>query len=174
MKLSALFDPRYTLTVHVVQVILILLVFILAIARVSMTEVPITRANIMPIPISIKSLVVLTYQLLTEYNERFQKWASLKANMVLNIIEVIFWAVVMGLTFQANARICIGASCAVTWVVAVLCLVLLFLGVQAAVVSTLDWRHFRRYHYRRGSAAPLERDYENGHRMYDNSPLRTY
>lgn len=51
MKLSALFDPRYTLTVHVVQVILILLVFILAIARVSMTEVPITRANIMPIPI---------------------------------------------------------------------------------------------------------------------------
>lgn len=73
--------------------------------------------------------------------------------MVLNIIEVIFWAVVMGLTFQANARICIGASCAVTWVVAVLCLVLLYaspakdtgilltddLGITGFLVSRPQW-----------------------------------
>lgn len=51
MKLSTLFDPRYTLAVHIVQIILILLVFILSIVRISMTEVPITRANIMSIPI---------------------------------------------------------------------------------------------------------------------------
>ena len=45
--------------------------------------------------------------------------------MILNMIEVLFWAVLMGLVFQANARICIGASCAVTWIIAVLCLILM-------------------------------------------------
>ena len=74
---------------------------------------------------SIKSLMILAYQLLTEHNERFKKWASLKANMILNMIEVLFWAVLMGLVFQANARICVGGSCAVTWIIAVLCLILM-------------------------------------------------
>ena len=51
MQLSAFFDPRHTFKVHIVQVILISLVFVLTIARVAMTDVPITRATIMGIPI---------------------------------------------------------------------------------------------------------------------------
>lgn len=50
-KLKALFGPQHTFTIHLIQLTLIVLVFILAIVRVSMTEVPITRANIMFIPI---------------------------------------------------------------------------------------------------------------------------
>lgn len=50
-KLAALFQPRFTLRVHNVQIILIVLVFILTIVRISMTEAPITRATIMTIPI---------------------------------------------------------------------------------------------------------------------------
>ena len=50
-KLSVLFDPSFTLRVHIVQIILITIVFILSIVRISMTEVPITRPNIMGIPI---------------------------------------------------------------------------------------------------------------------------
>ncbi|SPO04714.1 uncharacterized protein DNG_07399 [Cephalotrichum gorgonifer] len=104
-RLSVLFDPRFTLTVHLVQITLILIVLILSFVRISMTEVPITRANIMSIPISIKGLAILAYQLLTEHKERFRKWASLKANMVLNLLEVLFWSVLMGLVFSANAMI---------------------------------------------------------------------
>ena len=46
--------------------------------------------------------------------------------MILNFTEVLFWAVLMGLVFSASARFCIGASCAVTLVIGVLCVVLLY------------------------------------------------
>lgn len=45
--------------------------------------------------------------------------------MILNMIEVLFWAVLMGLGFSAVATICIGASCGVGVVLAVLALVLM-------------------------------------------------
>lgn len=51
MKFSAPYDPRYTLTVHLVQITLVVLVLILSITRVAITTVPITRATIMGIPI---------------------------------------------------------------------------------------------------------------------------
>lgn len=50
-KLNALFEPRYTFTIHLIQLCLILLVFILAIVRVALNEMPLTRATIMFIPI---------------------------------------------------------------------------------------------------------------------------
>lgn len=50
-RLKALFTPQYTLTIHLVQLTLIILVFILAIVRVSLNDAPLTRANIMFIPI---------------------------------------------------------------------------------------------------------------------------
>lgn len=74
---------------------------------------------------SIKSLVIISYQLLTEHKERFRKWASLKANMILNMIEVLFWAVLMGLGFSAVSAMCIGASCGISIVLALLALVLM-------------------------------------------------
>ena len=43
--------------------------------------------------------------------------------MVLNIIEVLFWAVLMGLGFSAVSTTCIGASCGVSVVLALLALV---------------------------------------------------
>lgn len=45
--------------------------------------------------------------------------------MILNMIEVLFWAVLMGLGFSSVSTICIGASCGVTVVLAVLALVLM-------------------------------------------------
>ena len=50
-KLKALFEPQYTLTIHLIQLCLIILVFVLAIVRVALNEMPITRATIMFIPI---------------------------------------------------------------------------------------------------------------------------
>lgn len=50
-RLKALFEPQYTLTIHLIQLALIILVFILAIVRVSLNEVSLTRSTIMFIPI---------------------------------------------------------------------------------------------------------------------------
>lgn len=46
----------------------------------------------------IKSLIVIAYQMLTEHSDRFRKWASTKANAVLNCLEVVFWLAVLVVT----------------------------------------------------------------------------
>lgn len=39
----------------------------------------------------IKAAVFLAYQVLTTYHRKLQKWASLKVNMTLDIIDTVFW-----------------------------------------------------------------------------------
>jgi hypothetical protein len=41
---------------------------------------------------------VITYQFLTEHTLRFRKWASTKANAILNCLEVVFWLAVLVVT----------------------------------------------------------------------------
>jgi hypothetical protein len=33
----------------------------------------------------------MTYQVVTGHVDRFKRWASTKANMILNIIDTVFW-----------------------------------------------------------------------------------
>jgi hypothetical protein len=69
--------------------------------------------------------VVILYQVLTEHVARFHRWASLKANLILNCLEIIFWAVVGGMSMQSLNRFCgDGAVCAVGWINGVLAFVL--------------------------------------------------
>ncbi|XXH04522.1 hypothetical protein Hte_010938 [Hypoxylon texense] len=123
MGLSALFDSRFKFRVHMVQLSLISLVVLLSIVRIAIA-LP-QRAHIMGIAIGIKSILFISYQLLTEHTVKFQKWASPKANFILNVIDIPFWAVIMFLLFQANARFCAGAACGVSWVMAALAIVIL-------------------------------------------------
>lgn len=41
---------------------------------------------------------MIAYQLLTEHTHRFGKWASTKANAILNSLEVVFWLAVLVVT----------------------------------------------------------------------------
>ena len=52
----------------------------------------------------IKSLVVIAYQLLTEHRARFRKWASTKANAILNSVEIVFWLAVLVVTGMGIGR----------------------------------------------------------------------
>lgn len=209
MKLILLFDPRYTLTVHIVQVILILLVLILSIVRVSMTEIPITRANIMSIPIVChhprprlanstgpKLTIVDIEHQVTRYpciptpdgaQRTFPKVGKPKGKHVSQHVGGPLLGCFDGLGIPGQyedmrrRELCgymghrCPLPCSPVWSTSLNYRIgsdngplYRFLGMQAAVVSTLDWKHFRRHHYPRGSVAPLERDYENGHRMYGN------
>ena len=71
-----------------------------------------------------KSLLFITYQLLTEYCRRLYRWRSYKAYWILNALEVIFWAAVTFLVMQANLSRCVGVSCKLSWVVVGLSVVL--------------------------------------------------
>ena len=47
---------------------------------------------------SAKSLVILSYEVLSTHVSGLKKFASLKAFMILNIVEHIFWGAAVGLT----------------------------------------------------------------------------
>ncbi|TIC89659.1 hypothetical protein CDEST_09359 [Colletotrichum destructivum] len=138
------FDTRYRTKVHILQLVLMTVAIILTIARMAM-PVPTTRANMMALTMGLKSLIIIGYQLLTTHKQRFKKWASLKANAILNTIEIVFWFVAFGLLCSANGTFCTGASCALSWVVTLIVMVLIVLAFQTSVVSIKDYRYFKNY-----------------------------
>lgn len=73
---------------------------------------------------TIKSALFLAYQLCTEHVERFEKWASPKANMILNMIDTVFWFALFAITIKATAGACSGSSCPLGAVVATLAFIL--------------------------------------------------
>ncbi|KAH9226370.1 hypothetical protein K456DRAFT_1903762 [Colletotrichum gloeosporioides 23] len=125
------FDPRHKTKVHILQLVIMTTAIILTIARMAMP--------------GIKSFIIIGYQLLTGHKERFKKWASLKANAILNTMEIVFWFVAFGLLFSANTTFCTGASCALSWIVTLLCAVLIVLAFQTSVVSIKEFRYFKNY-----------------------------
>jgi hypothetical protein len=61
--------------------------------------------------------------MLTEHRERFRKWASTKANAVLNCLEIVFWLAVLVVTGMGVGRAS-GAAVAVSALVLVTAIIL--------------------------------------------------
>jgi hypothetical protein len=61
--------------------------------------------------------------MLTEHRERFRKWASTKANAVLNCLEIVFWLAVLVVTGMGVGRAS-GAAAALSALVLVVAIVL--------------------------------------------------
>lgn len=96
--------------------------------------------------------------------------------MILNCLEVAFWGAVAFLTLQANIKQCDGTSCTLGWIVVVLAVILKYvhthrsrrlstgltpscsiLANYTAIVSVLDWKHFRNYRMPRGTKISSQR-----------------
>lgn len=71
-----------------------------------------------------KTIVVLLYQILSSHVERFRKWASLKAYAILNFMEILFWFVVVIVTFIGVSQFCSGVSCGLTWISVLIAIIL--------------------------------------------------
>jgi hypothetical protein len=142
------FDESWKYRVHIVQIILIILAIILSISRVTIRTPPATRANTVAITMvwltinfqpnlsgryrecrltaetqGIKSLIVIAYQMLTEHRTRFRKWASTKANAILNSVEIVFWLAVLVVTGMGVGRAS-GAAAALSALTLILAIVL--------------------------------------------------
>ncbi|SPO07786.1 uncharacterized protein DNG_10481 [Cephalotrichum gorgonifer] len=141
--IEPIFSPRFKLPVHLMQMVLAIVVIALSAARLLMKNAPRGRSTTMGIGMGAKSLVIILYQLLAQHYEPFRRWHSLKAYMILNIMEIVFWAAVAFMSLQANTKICIGTSCALGWVIFVVSIVLSMLAKYAAIGSYLDFRYFR-------------------------------
>lgn len=51
----------------------------------------------------IKAASFLAYQVLTTYHPKLQKWASLKVNMTLDIIDTVFWFALLIISIMGAA-----------------------------------------------------------------------
>ncbi|RAH76900.1 hypothetical protein BO86DRAFT_442224 [Aspergillus japonicus CBS 114.51] len=130
--------PRLKLRLHIIIGSLITLIFILIIARVADKGTPTTRTNTWGIAVSpprlvrfsqwstqcVKAAVFLAYQTLTTYHERFKRWASPRANMILDIIDTIFWFALFIISIMGASGGHTTSSKALGGIVAVLALTL--------------------------------------------------
>ncbi|KAH8588275.1 hypothetical protein B0O99DRAFT_600956 [Bisporella sp. PMI_857] len=98
------------------------------------------RGNTIALSMGAKSIIIVTYQVLTEHRKSWKRWASLKANLILNIIEVVAWGGVTGLTASPLIKSCSGTGCILGWIVVVLAGFLCFLSIFATKLSWTDWR----------------------------------
>ncbi|KAM3497332.1 hypothetical protein MY10362_009315 [Beauveria mimosiformis] len=101
-----LFDSTHLTKVHVVQVVLVLLIFVMSGVRIA------NRASNMP---ATRSDTLGIVMLLTAHVARFQRWASTLANAILNSLEIVFWFVVVIITLMGVSKYCSSTGCGLTW-----------------------------------------------------------
>ena len=71
-----------------------------------------------------KSLVILSYVILTEKVEKLRRWASLRAYLILSVIEFAFWIALLAITGMSVSKFCDGANCGLGVVVMLLAIAL--------------------------------------------------
>lgn len=66
----------------------------------------------------------MAYQLTTTYVAGLRRWRSLRAYMVIDYAEIVFWFVVLVLGFMGVSTQCVGQVCALGVIGAVVAFVL--------------------------------------------------
>ncbi|KAF5253264.1 hypothetical protein FANTH_1860 [Fusarium anthophilum] len=150
-KREPFFTLRNKMPLQILLVTLIITVITLSGVRLILPNRPRGRSTTMGLGMGAKSLIILTYEILTEHFIRFHRWHSLKAYFILNAMEVVFWAAVAFMMIQGNSKLCVGTSCALGWVVFVLAGILSPIYKYLAVVTYLDWRFYKKNGFPRGT-----------------------
>ncbi|OOF92576.1 hypothetical protein ASPCADRAFT_21072, partial [Aspergillus carbonarius ITEM 5010] len=128
---------------HILIASLISLIFILIIARLAIPGTPVTRTNVWGIAVCIKAAVFLAYQVLTTYKDRFKRWASPRANMILDIIDTVFWFALFIISIIGASGGRSAGSKALGAIVAILALVLCGVVGFLSFICVQDYRYFK-------------------------------
>ncbi|GJD03162.1 hypothetical protein ColKHC_11987 [Colletotrichum higginsianum] len=147
-----LFSTKLKFPIHMVQIALALAAIGVTVVRMFLPNAPRGRSGTMALGMGAKSLVFILYQVLTEHVSSLKRWASLKANLILNGLEIVFWAAVAYMSIQSNTQgQCIGTTCVLGWVVVVVGILLSIIAAWATAISWLDFRYFKANGVTRGS-----------------------
>jgi hypothetical protein len=65
---------------------------------------------------AVKSIIFVGYQLVTDAGQRFERFGSLKTNMVMNVLEVPFWFALLAIT-AGNLGTCVTPMCAINGII---------------------------------------------------------
>ncbi|QDS72480.1 hypothetical protein FKW77_009934 [Venturia effusa] len=129
---------------HIVQLILVHVAIGVSTPRIFMKNQPRTRATTIALGMGAKSIMFIFYQLITENIERFKRWGSLKAYMIINCLEILFWAAVVFLLIQANISRCVGIGCTLSWVVVGVSIVITAIQLPLAYFYTVEFRESKK------------------------------
>ncbi|GKT42938.1 uncharacterized protein ColSpa_03119 [Colletotrichum spaethianum] len=146
-----LFDSRIKFPIHMLQLALAVAAIGVTVVRMFLPNAPRGRSGTMALGMGAKSLIIILYQVLTEHVSALKRWASLKANLILNALEIVFWAAVAYMSIQSNTQQCVGTTCTLSWVVVVIGILLSIVAGYATVISWLDFRYFKINGVARGS-----------------------
>jgi hypothetical protein len=110
---GSIFSTSSKNKMHWIQLTLVVTIIIITDVRISIkpSSMPVTRSDTLAIVMSIKTIVVIGYQLLTTHLSNLRRWRNLKVYLVLNSMEVLFWFVVVVITGMGMSRYCQGAYC---------------------------------------------------------------
>ncbi|KAH6693216.1 hypothetical protein EV126DRAFT_525207 [Verticillium dahliae] len=112
------FDPKHKGKLHLVQVLLVVSVLGMGGARLLMSNGPTSRADTMALGMGAKSLIIIGYQVFSEPGRWLRRFESLKANFILNIVEVAAWGAVVYMVISSTLKQCDGfkgTSCMLAW-----------------------------------------------------------
>ncbi|KAJ4344078.1 hypothetical protein N0V95_006370 [Ascochyta clinopodiicola] len=83
------FADRFNRPIHITQALLVLGAFITGCALMANTSMPRSRSTTLVLVYSIKSALFLLYQYLSTHAARFRRFASLKANYILDQLDCL-------------------------------------------------------------------------------------
>lgn len=124
MQFPIKFNEAHETRIHLLQMALTAFVIIFSIVRMNINDPPPSRVNVVPITMGFKTLVFIGYQLLTAHVQKCQKWASTKANAIINCFECVFWLTILvcaGMALQGSY----GVAAAMSALVLIISIVLL-------------------------------------------------
>ncbi|KAL4995949.1 hypothetical protein BDV10DRAFT_187556 [Aspergillus recurvatus] len=140
---------RTKLKLHIIIGALVLVTFILTIARVADSGTPRARTNTWGIAVCVKSAVFMAYQVLTAHVDRLKRWANTKVNVVLNIIDTVFWFVLIIISIMGAMGSRSVSSRALGAIIVVIAIVL------CPLAGLLSWTCIReRRYYKRHGVLP--------------------
>ncbi|PKX92790.1 uncharacterized protein P174DRAFT_452081 [Aspergillus novofumigatus IBT 16806] len=137
--------PKIKLRAHIIIGVLLFLNFVLIIARIADKGTPKARSNTWGIVVCLKAAIFLAYQVATAHVERFKRWASAKAYMILNVIDTIFWFVLFIITILGTTAAHSTSSRALGGIVATISIILCGTVGFLTFICIRGWRYFKQY-----------------------------
>ncbi|GIC90912.1 uncharacterized protein Aud_007350 [Aspergillus udagawae] len=145
MKLAFENHPKIKLRLHIIVGALLFLNFVLIIARIANKGTPKTRSNTWGIAVCLKAGIFLAYEVVTAHVERFKRWASAKAYMILSVIDTVFWFALFIITILGTNGAHSPSSRALGGIVATISIILCGLVSFLAFIYFRGWRYFKQY-----------------------------
>ncbi|KAL4793104.1 hypothetical protein BDV19DRAFT_391547 [Aspergillus venezuelensis] len=145
--------PHTKFRLHLIIGCLVLITFILAIARIADKGTPSGRVNTWGIAVCLKSGVFMAYQMLTAHVNRLKKWANTKINITLNIIDTVFWFALFVITIMGTRGSHSTSSRALGALVIILAFVLCPLSGFLSFICIRERRYYKQHGAFPGAAA---------------------